>query len=118
MAREMEEPTDALDLVVQQVVQPRLEYLGAIVSAITGLPPRDARVMRSVASLQAQCLMFAKATPPAMAREWAPVSNDADGAAEHIAEFSLAGMRAVARQGRPGEPEAPQAVASHPAGRY
>ena len=37
MAREMEKPTEALDLVMQQVVKPRLEYLCGVVAAITNL---------------------------------------------------------------------------------
>jgi AcrR family transcriptional regulator len=95
MAREMEEPTEALDLVMRQVVQPRLQYLGAIVSAMTGRPADDPAVMRAIASVQMQCVMFARPMPAPMQRVWAPVAGDVDAIAEHIAAFSLAGIRAL-----------------------
>lgn len=98
MAREMEEPSEALDLVVRQVVQPRLDYLGAIVGAIAGLPPADPRVLLSVVSLQAQCLMLARPVPAPMRRLWEGVAPDLDATADHISSFSLAGIRALSAQ--------------------
>lgn len=98
MAREMEEPSDALELILQQVVGPRLDYLGGIAATIMGVPATDPRVLRAVASLHSQCLMFAKQVPPSMAKRWGPVTSDVDAIANHVAEFSLGGMRAIAEQ--------------------
>lgn len=96
MAREMEEPTEALDLVVRQVLQPRLQYLGAIVAAMTGRKADDPAVLRAIASVQMQCIMFARPMPAPMQRVWTPVVGDVEAIAEHIAAFSLAGIRALA----------------------
>lgn len=101
MAREMEEPSEALDLILKQVIQPRIEYLSGVAAAIMNLPTSDPRLLRAVASLQGQCLIFAKPVPPSMAKTWGPVARDIDAIADHIAEFSLGGMRAIAHQERP-----------------
>lgn len=98
MAREMEEPSDALDLVIRQVILPRIEYLSGVASAIMGLPPSDPRVVRAILSLQGQCLLFAKPAPAPMAKMWSAIVNDPDGSVEHIVEFSLAGMKAMGRR--------------------
>ncbi len=96
MAREREEPSEALDLILKQVVQPRMEYLGGVAAAIMRLPAGDPRVLRAVASLQGQCLIFARQVPPSMQKTWGPVAKDVDAIANHVAEFSLGGMRAIA----------------------
>ena len=96
MAREMEHPTEALDLVMNQVVRPRLEYLSSVAGAIMGLPPDDPRVRRSVASLQGQCLMAVRKVPSPLAKVWGGVAQDLDGLIAHIAEFSIGGMHAIA----------------------
>ncbi|MEO8678403.1 MAG: CerR family C-terminal domain-containing protein [Vicinamibacterales bacterium] len=101
MAREMEEPSDALDLILQQVIGPRMDYLGGIAATIMGVPAGDPRVLRAVASLHSQCLMFAKQVPPSMSKRWGPVASDIDAIASHVAEFSLGGMRAIAQLEQP-----------------
>jgi TetR/AcrR family transcriptional regulator, regulator of cefoperazone and chloramphenicol sensitivity len=101
MAREMEEPSEALDLILKQVIQPRMEYLCGVVAAIMKLPAGDPRVFRSVASLHGQCLIFAKQVPPSMAKTWGPMAKDVDAIADHVAEFSIGGMRVIAHQERP-----------------
>jgi AcrR family transcriptional regulator len=95
MAREMEDPSEALDLVMRQVLQPRIEYLSRVAGSVMGLPPDDPRVLRAISSLQGQCLLFSRPVPAPMAWIWGQVS-DVDAAIHHIAEFSLAGMKAVA----------------------
>jgi AcrR family transcriptional regulator len=95
MAREMEDPGEALDLVMKQVIQPRVDYLSKVTGAIMGLAPTDPHVMRAITSLQGQCLLFARSAPGPMAKAWSPIQRDVDGLVEHIAEFSLAGMKAV-----------------------
>ena len=96
MARELERPGDALDQVVRDVIQPRLDYLAAATAGVMRLPPSDPRVMRAVASLHGQCLLFVRKVPPSVARTWGGMAADPDAVAEHITEFSLGGMRAVA----------------------
>lgn len=96
MARELERPTEALDLVVRQVVLPRLEYLSSVVGAIMHLPPGDPRVRRCVGSLQSQCLMAARQMPAALEKTFGPAMRDVESAVDHIADFSIGGMRSIA----------------------
>lgn len=98
MAREMEHPTDALDLVMTQVVQPRLDYLCSVTATIMGLPVSDSRVRRSVGSLQSQCLMAARKVPSALEKSWGAAMRDSEAWLRHIADFSIGGMRAIAAQ--------------------
>lgn len=96
MAREMENPSDALDQVMAQVVKPRLEYLCGVVAAIMDLPPADPRVRRCVASLQSQMLLAAKPIPTILEKTFGPAMRDVDAAVNHIVDFSIGGMRALA----------------------
>jgi AcrR family transcriptional regulator len=95
--REIADPTPAFDLIIKHAIRPRLEYLGGVVSELLACPPDDARVMKCVASLQSQCLFCLN---PAVARVF-PRFNltppTLDELADHIAEFSLGGIRALAR---------------------
>ena len=105
MAREMERPTDVLDLVMQQVIKPRIEYLCSVIGAITGFKPDDPRVSRCVTSLQVQCLVAARPIPKPIAKSFP--TYDIDTMIDHIVDFSLGGMRAIAaaprRQGYEGQ---------------
>jgi TetR/AcrR family transcriptional regulator, regulator of cefoperazone and chloramphenicol sensitivity len=96
MAREFEQPTEALELVMTQVVKPRLEYLSTVAGALMGLPPSDIRVMRCVGSLQMQCFMAARQVPAPLEKTFGQASRDIEGTVAHISEFSLGGMRAMA----------------------
>jgi AcrR family transcriptional regulator len=95
MAQEMMDPTPALDLVADQVIRPRLAYVGEILSELLGRPADDEQVQRCVLSVQAQCHM-AMANP--LSRRLVPNMQDAarlEQLADHIAEFSLGGVRAL-----------------------
>lgn len=93
MAREMEEPTEALELVAREVISPRHEYLAAIVSEVAGLPTTDVRVTRAVVSILSQCLAFSRRGR--VPGPWDVAIRDRDAAAHHIASFSLAGIRGL-----------------------
>jgi AcrR family transcriptional regulator len=96
--REMNDPTPALDTLVEQGVRPRVEYLSGIIGEIIGCAPTDQRVLRCVASVQAQSLAYLP--NPIAARlglASTPTAAHLDEVAEHIAEFSLAGIHAVGR---------------------
>ena len=54
MLREMSDPTPALDLVVEQVMKPRIAYLCGIIGELIGCPPESALVMRCALSVQSQ----------------------------------------------------------------
>jgi len=96
MAREMERPTDVLDQVLQQVFKPRIEYLCGVIGLIMRLPAADPRVMRCVTSLHVQCLVAARPIPKSIAKSLGTGPHDLEGMINHIVDFSLGGMRAIA----------------------
>ena len=95
--REIADPTPAFDVLVEQGMRPRIEDLSRLVAEILGCSPADDRVPRCVASVQAQWVLY---SPSAIASRLRPKlhlrADDVDTVAQHIAEFSLAGIRAVA----------------------
>ena len=98
VTREMNDPTPALDALVEQGVRPRIEYLAGLVAEIIDAAPADQRVLRCVASVQTQ--MIAYLPNPIAARLGLANKSTAanlDEIADHIADFSLAGVHAVGR---------------------
>jgi AcrR family transcriptional regulator len=96
MAQEMADPTPALHMVADQVIRPRLAYVGEIVGELLERPADDERVRRCVLSVQAQC--HAALTNPISRRvlpELQADSTELDRLADHIADFSLGGIRAL-----------------------
>jgi AcrR family transcriptional regulator len=99
--REMNDPTPVLDALVEQGVRPRVEYLSRLIAEIIGCAPSDQRVLRCVASVQTQSIAYLP--NPIAARlglTFTPTAAHLDELAEHIAEFSLAGVHAVGRSGQ------------------
>ena len=96
--REMNDPTPAFDALVEQGLRPRIDYLAGLIGDIIGCAPTDQRVLRCVASVQMQ--MIAYLPNPMAARLGFPnkptAANLAE-IAEHLAQFSLAGVHAVGR---------------------
>ena len=95
---EMAEPTAAVRKIVQQLIVPRLEFLGAVVAEIIGCERDDPRVPLCVMSIQSQCLFHAPDRFKSAAFPGWPATDDASiaAAADHIADFSLAGIRSLA----------------------
>jgi AcrR family transcriptional regulator len=96
MSQEIADPTPALDLVADQVIRPRLAYVGEIVAPMLGLPADSERVRMCVLSIQTLCHAAIK-NP--IARRLVPdlygSGDRIDRLAEHIAEFSIGGIRAL-----------------------
>ena len=98
ITREMNDPTPALDALVEHGVRPRIEYLSGLIAEIIHCAPTDQRVLRCVASVQAQTLAYMPnpiAARLGLANK--PTAANLAEIAEHIAEFSLAGVHAVGR---------------------
>jgi len=99
MMRELADPTPALDLIVQQAVKPRLEYLCAIVADLVGRPEDDIRVIQSAHSIHVLC---ASLIPnPVAARlypTFALTPETLEAFSEHVASFSLGGLGAIRRR--------------------
>jgi TetR/AcrR family transcriptional regulator, regulator of cefoperazone and chloramphenicol sensitivity len=97
--RELADPTPALDMLVDQVLKPRIEYLSGVVAELLHCPPDDERVMRCVTSIQSQAVFYLPnplAARLGMTLKLKP--GEIDALAHHIVEFSLAGIRAVRGQ--------------------
>jgi AcrR family transcriptional regulator len=94
--REIQDPTPVLDAVVEQGVRPRIEYLAGLVAELLGGAPDDRRVLRCVGSIQAQSIVYLP--NPVAARlgfSFKPTTGEIEAAADHIAAFSIGGVRAL-----------------------
>jgi AcrR family transcriptional regulator len=102
--REINDPTPALDTIVDQGIRPRIRYLSEIIAGMIGCDPDDEAVLRIVASIQAQAVAY---LPNPIAERlgfpFQPTRARIEQAAEHIATFSIAGVYAVGKAiGAPG----------------
>ncbi len=99
--REVQDPTPVLDALVQQGIRPRLDYLAGVVAEMIGARPADEHVLQCVGSINAQAIIYLP-NPIAtrLGYEFKGTPADIEQAAEHIAAFSLGGVRAVARARR------------------
>ncbi len=98
ITREMNDPTPVLDDLVEQGVRPRVEYLSGVIARLIGCDPADPRVLPCVASVQAQAVSYFK-NPIAQRLGFVlePTPAEIAKVADHIAVFSIAGVRAVGR---------------------
>jgi AcrR family transcriptional regulator len=96
MVRELSDPTPALDLVLEQVVKPRMAYLRGVIATLLGCRTSDARVERCAMSVQAQCLALLS-HPVAALRPERMSERDLEALAKHVARFSLGGIRDLTR---------------------
>ena len=105
--RETLDPTPVLDALVEQGIRPRVEYLSGVIAEMLTCDPSDPRVLRCAGSVQAQVVTY---LPNSIAAKlgfpFKGTPADIDAAARHIVEFSIGGIRAIARQ-KPGRPENP-----------
>jgi TetR/AcrR family transcriptional regulator, regulator of cefoperazone and chloramphenicol sensitivity len=108
ITREMNDPTPALDALVEQGVRPRIEYLSGLVAEILNASPSDQCVLRCVASIQAQSIAYLP-NPIAsrLGLAFKPSRANVEAVARHIADFSIAGVHAVRRTAK----ESPAAAA-------
>lgn len=99
MQRELQDPTPALDDLVDTIVRPRIEYLSGVVGRMLDCDPKDQLVLRCVAATQAQAVAYMPnpiAARLGFTRPQTPAQIDE--VAHHIAEFAVGGIKAVARR--------------------
>jgi AcrR family transcriptional regulator len=102
ITREVHDPTPAIDALVEQGVKPRVEYLSGVLAEMMRCSPSDKRVLRCLASIQAQSLAYLH-NPIAERLGFTlepKTPAQIDEIADHIAQFSLAGVRAVGKSKR------------------
>jgi AcrR family transcriptional regulator len=103
--READHPTPGLDTMIEQVLRPRLEFFAAVVAELMACDPADPRVLRCVGSILAQTIIYVRKNPLAerLGFVFKPTPENIEAAARHIAEFSVAGIRAIAAQKTPAD---------------
>lgn len=94
MARELADPTPALDKIVREAIAPLHEFLGKLVREIAGDGVAEAELRRCLHSILGQCLYY-RHSHPVLQRlhprlRYSP--EEIEAIAGHIAEFSLAGI--------------------------
>jgi AcrR family transcriptional regulator len=97
MAWEMIEPTSALDTVVESIILPMAEELGAIVRELLGTPVSDDLVHHCQISIIGQCLHYRNARPVIQRlfpeQQYSP--ENIAMMADHITRFSLSALRGL-----------------------
>jgi len=98
LKHEMADPTPVARAYVRQAIMPSIEFLVEIVRELLGDAATDERVRRCVTSIQAQCLFFLPDPFKDMvAGDWQPNTDERiREMADHITDFSLAGIRSIA----------------------
>jgi AcrR family transcriptional regulator len=95
MAREMAEPTSALNILIDEVYRPLVERLEVIISELTGRKTDDDTVLHCTRSVFGQCLYYYHARPVIQRmtphQEFEPA--DIEKLAAHITRFSLAALK-------------------------
>lgn len=99
MARELADPTPALDKIVQEAIAPLHAYLGKLLREIIGEKVGAADLRRCAYSILGQCLFY-RHSHPVLQRLHPSLQYDKkeiEAIAEHIVEFSLAGIRHLSK---------------------
>lgn len=100
MARELADPTPALDQIVREALAPLHEFLGKLVHEIVGSKVGKAERLRCVFSILGQCSFYYHSEPvlQRLHPELSYDRNEIDAIADHIADFSLNGLRALGKK--------------------
>jgi len=102
IAREMVEPTRALDSLLEEVAQPLHRELAGIVRSLLGADADDEAVRFCALSVMGQCVYYHHARS-VLTRLYPEQNYGADDIArlvDHISEFSLAALRELAQKRR------------------
>lgn len=98
MTQELARPSAALGRVVDEVICPRYERMRRIIGAILHLPPDHDKVRLCAHSIIGQVVHYVHAMP-VISRVWPDLqlnSERVEQIADHIAEFSLCSLHALA----------------------
>jgi AcrR family transcriptional regulator len=98
MARELADPTPALDQIVSRAIAPLHEFLGKLLREIVGNKVTETELRRCVYSIFGQC-QFYRHSHPVLQRLHPKLRYDHKeivAISDHIAEFSLAGIKHLA----------------------
>jgi len=102
MARELADPTPALDRIVREAIAPLHEFVGGLVCEIAGEEADAAELHRCVLGILGQCLYY-RHSQPVLQRLYPKQRYDRkeiEAIAAHIADFSLAGIAHLSGKSR------------------
>ncbi|HEU0283233.1 MAG TPA: CerR family C-terminal domain-containing protein [Gallionella sp.] len=100
MARELADPTPALDQIVREAIAPLHEFLGKLLREIVGSQADEAELRRCMHSILGQCLYY-RHSHPVLQRLHPKLRyghKEIETIAGHIADFSLAGIKGAFRK--------------------
>jgi AcrR family transcriptional regulator len=106
MARELADPTPALDQIVREAIAPLHEFLGKLIVEVVGEKVSKAALSRYVNSIMGQCIFYSHSYPvlqrlhPTLRYSQAEIRA----IAEHIAEFSLLALQQISNKPQGGTP--------------
>jgi AcrR family transcriptional regulator len=97
IAREMAEPTPALDLIIEKGIKPAGQRLMKLVSEVLGLPADDPHVFQAAGAIQGLCLWYrtSRTVAERLFPEVKYTPERIDSLAQFVADFTLAGIRAL-----------------------
>ena len=97
LRHEMAQPTPIANEIAEQTYRPRIRYLAQLVAELLDCPSDDMRVQHSVFSIQAQCMFYVRDSfRSSVFADWPPQTPEQiHAAADHIVDFSLAGIGAL-----------------------
>jgi AcrR family transcriptional regulator len=100
MARELADPTPALDQIVREAIAPLHDFLGKLVLELTGEGIGKAALRRCVNSIVGQCIFYSHSYP--VLQRLHPTlrysHSEIKAIAEHIAEFSLLALQQIVKK--------------------
>jgi AcrR family transcriptional regulator len=100
IAREIADPTKALDEIIETAIVPQFNLLQEIIQQIPGAPADSLTVQRCLLSIFGQCLMFkhSRSIIDLLYPEFIADEAAIQASAEHIAQFSLAALNRLTKQ--------------------
>ncbi len=103
MAREIADPTGALDYIVDTLMRPRFQQLAQIIPLLAGTSVDEADISRLVHGILGQCLVYRHSRPliERLSPEIIASADAIDRTADVIYRFSLAGLRHFAQPNPP-----------------
>jgi AcrR family transcriptional regulator len=102
MGREMIEPTNALNIVIKDMIKPRFQQLYSIVKTLLGEGTEDEIVLRCCLSITGQCLYYRFARPVVLRVNPQQKFNKTgiEKLANHITQFSLNAIKQLALENK------------------
>ena len=99
LARELADPSPVLDDLVQDHIRPQAAILGGIIAEVIGSDESMERIMHCAFSIIGQCFYYGYAWPITMRLHPMDLTDKSaiEKLADHIAAFSLNGLRGLGR---------------------